>query len=172
VVLDVGCGTGLCFPLLLEKVGTHGSIVGVDASPEMLAVARERVTREGWGNITLIQSPVIDARIPVTADAAVFCAVHDVLRSPEALRRIVDSLRPGAWVAAGGGKWAAPWMVALNWQVRALHAPYLESFEGFDRPWSHLEHLVRDVHIRELALGSGYLLTGRVLGTADRLVRS
>jgi ubiquinone/menaquinone biosynthesis C-methylase UbiE len=162
VVLDVGSGTGLCFASLLDKVGAHGRIIGIDTSPEMVALARERVTREGWGNITLVQSPVIDAQFPAPADAAVFCAVHDILRSPQALRHVVDGLRPGAWVAAGGGKWAGPWMSGLNWQVRALHAPYLRSFEGFHRPWSHLERLIENVHVQELALGTGYVMTGRV----------
>jgi SAM-dependent methyltransferase len=161
VVLDVGSGTGLCFGPLLDRVGPQGSIIGIDASPEMMAVARERVAREGWSNIALVQSPVIDAPLPVLADAAVFCAVHDILQSPPALRRVMASLRPRGWVAAGGGKWAAAWMMALNWQVRALHAPYLDSFQGFHRPWSHLARLTQDVQVRELALGTGYVMTGR-----------
>jgi hypothetical protein len=33
-------------------------------------------------------------------------------------------------------------MVAVNMQVRMLHAPYVRSFDGFDRPWNHLEQLV------------------------------
>jgi hypothetical protein len=53
---------------------------------------------------------------------------------PDALRNVMDHLRPGAPVAAGGGKWAAPWMVAVNLQARMLHGPYVRSFEGFGRP--------------------------------------
>jgi hypothetical protein len=68
---------------------------------------------------------------------------------------------PGAWVAAGGGKWAAPVMVAVNMQVRMLHAPYVRSFEGFDRPWNLLEQLIEGVHVREMVFGSGYIVTGR-----------
>jgi hypothetical protein len=104
---------------------------------------------------------VIDAPLAVVADAAVFCAVHDILQSPQALLRVMDALRPGGWVAAGGGKWAAAWMMALNWQVRALHAPYVDSFHGFHRPWSHLARLTQGVQLRELALGTGYVMTGR-----------
>ena len=70
-------------------------------------------------------------------------------------------LRPGAWVAAGGGKWAAPWLVAVNLQARMLHAPFVRSFQEFGRPWKHLEPLLEDVHVRELALGSGYIVTGQ-----------
>jgi len=162
VVLDVGCGTGLCCGLLRDKVGPRGGVVGIEESPEMAAVAREQAAREGWGNVTVVQCPAEDAPIAVTADAALFCAVHDILQSPAALRNVVDSLRPGAWVAAGGGKWAPPLMVGVNLLVGMLHAPYVRSFAGFGRPWTHLEPLIEDVRVREMALGSGYIITGRV----------
>ena len=131
VVLDVGCGTGLCCGLLREKVGPQGGVIGIEQSPEMAAVAREHIAGEGWPNVTVVQSPVEEAEIAVTADAALFCAVHDILQSPDALRNVISKLRPGAWVAAGGGKWAAPWMMALNLPVTMLHAPYVRSFRGF-----------------------------------------
>jgi trans-aconitate methyltransferase len=167
VVLDVGCGTGLCCGLLREKVGSEGGVVGIEESPEMAAVAREHIAEEGWGNVTVVTSPAEEAEIEVTADAALFCAVHDILQSPDALQNVLDSLRPGAWVAAGGGKWAAPAMVAVNIQARMLHAPYVRSFAGFDRPWHHLEQLVEDVQVSELAFGSGYVMTGRAPARAD-----
>ena len=148
VVLDVGCGTGLCCGLLRDKVGPEGGVVGIEESPEMAAVAREHIACEGWDNVTVMQAPAEDAEIGLTADAALFCAVHDILQSPDALRNVVTRLRPGAWVAAGGGKWAAPMMVALNSMVGVLHAPYVRDFSGFDRPWRHLERLVEDVQVR------------------------
>jgi demethylmenaquinone methyltransferase/2-methoxy-6-polyprenyl-1,4-benzoquinol methylase len=160
VVLDVGCGTGLCCGLLREKVGPCGTVIGIEESPEMAAVAREHIAREGWRNVTVVQSPAEDARLEATADAALFCAVHDILQSPGALRNVMAKLYPGAWVAAGGGKWAAPVMVAVNSMVRALHAPYVRDFSGFDRPWRYLEHLVEDVRVREMAFGGGYVMTG------------
>jgi len=161
VVLDVGSGTGLCSGLLREKVGAQGSVVGIEESPQMAAVARERAAAAGWRNVTVVQSPAEAAEIEVTADAALFCAVHDILQSPEALRNVMRTLRPGAWVAAGGGKWAASWMVGVNLQARMLHAPYVRSFEGFGRPWGHLEQLIEDVQVREVTLGAGYIMTGQ-----------
>jgi demethylmenaquinone methyltransferase/2-methoxy-6-polyprenyl-1,4-benzoquinol methylase len=160
LVLDVGCGTGLCCGLLREKVGPQGSVIGIEESPEMAAVAREHVAREGWSNVTIVQSPAEEVQLEATADAALFCAVHDILQSPHALRNVAAKLSPGAWVAAGGGKWATPLMVAVNSAVRLLHAPYVRSFHGFDRPWRHLEELVEDVQVREMGFGSGYVVTG------------
>jgi demethylmenaquinone methyltransferase/2-methoxy-6-polyprenyl-1,4-benzoquinol methylase len=166
VVLDVGCGTGLCFGLLLEKVGAEGGVVGIEESPEMAVMALERIEKAGWRNATVVQSRAEEAEIALTADAALFCAVHDILQSLAALQNVMNHLRPGAWVAAGGGKWAAPWMVAVNLPARILHAPYVRSFEGFHQPWSRLEQLLEDVHVRELAFGSGYIMTGHTLPLA------
>jgi SAM-dependent methyltransferase len=161
VVLDVGSGTGLCSGLLRDKVGPKGSVVGIEASPEMAAVAREHIAAEGWRNVTVVQSPAEDAEIAVPADAALFCAVHDILQSPDALRNVISQLRPGARVAAGGGKWAARWMVGVNLQARVMHAPYVRTFEGFGRPWRHLEQLIEDVRVREVTFGTGYIVTGQ-----------
>jgi ubiquinone/menaquinone biosynthesis C-methylase UbiE len=161
VVLDVGCGTGLCCGLLRDKVGPEGGVVGIEESPEMAAVARENVARGGWDNVTVVQAPAEEAQVGHTADAALFCAGHDILQSPDALRNVVRRLRPGAWVAAGGGKWAAPMMVALHSMTSMLHAPYVRDFSGFDRPWRHLERLGQDVQVQEMAFGSGYVMTGR-----------
>ena len=161
VVLDVGCGTGLCCGMLRDKVGPRGGVVGIEESPEMAAVAREHIAREGWRNVTVVQSSAEEAQIALTADAALFCAVHDIMQSPGALRNVVTGLRPGSWVAAGGGKWATPMMMGVNLLVSMLHAPYVRSFKGFSQPWGHLEQLIEDVQVRELAFGSGYIMTGR-----------
>jgi SAM-dependent methyltransferase len=164
-VLDVGCGTGLCLPLLQDKVGPGGAIVGIDASEQMLHVAGERITEHRWDNVELLAAPVADAAIGHTADAALFCAVHDVMQSRAALGNILDHLRPGAAIAAIGGKWPAPWTWPLWAWVADLHAPFVTNFTGFDRPWRLLADIVPDLRIRELAFGAGYLAVGH---TPDR----
>ena len=163
-MLDVGCGTGLCFGGLLDAVGPTGEIVGIDASPEMTALAAERARAQGWDNVTILPASAADASVDGCADAALFCAAHDVLQSPAALANVVDHLRPGAWVAAGGGKFAQPWLVAVNMQVRALHQPYVSSFAGFERPWTHLEQFVTNLRVEEFAFGTGYCAIGQVPG--------
>lgn len=46
-VLDVACATGIVARQVAPRVGGDGEVVGVDISPEMLAVARERALAEG-----------------------------------------------------------------------------------------------------------------------------
>ena len=162
VVLDVGCGTGLCFEQVQSRIGADGVIVGVDASRDMLAMAAERVAACGWNNVVLVQAPVEQADLPVVADHALFCATHDVLQSGAALDNVVDHVRDGGTVAATGGKWAPPWAVALNAGIFALHAPFVRDFAGFDRPWAGLEPRLNRLRVQEVAMGGGYLASGTV----------
>src|SRR4051812_13546671 len=161
VVIDAGCGTGLCLPSLRERVGPEGTVIGVDAAPDMLAVAADRVAAAGWSNVVLIESPVEDAALPERVDHVLFCAVHDVMQSSAALDHVLGRVRPGGGVAAGGGKWGPAWAVGLNAGVLALHAPYVRDFTGFDRPWAQLAARVPGLRVREVAMGAGYVASGR-----------
>jgi demethylmenaquinone methyltransferase/2-methoxy-6-polyprenyl-1,4-benzoquinol methylase/phosphoethanolamine N-methyltransferase len=44
-VLDVGCGTGELAMVLRERLGASGAVTGVDASPQMIALARQKAAR-------------------------------------------------------------------------------------------------------------------------------
>ena len=162
VVLDVGCGTGLCFEQVRGRIGAEGVIIGVDASRDILAMAAARVADRGWENVVLVQAPVEDAVLPAVADHALFCATHDVLQSDAALENVLAHVRDGGTVAATGGKWAPPWAVALNAGILALHSPYVRDFTGFDRPWARLEPRLAGERVQEIAMGGGYLAAGTV----------
>ncbi|RJT81140.1 class I SAM-dependent methyltransferase [Arthrobacter cheniae] len=60
-VVDLGCGTGLNFGLLKERIGPTGTIIGIDRSTKMLAQARRKADRHGWTNIILIQADATTA---------------------------------------------------------------------------------------------------------------
>lgn len=55
-VLDLGCGTGLNFGRLQQRIGPRGRVVGVDASSPMLTRARRRARRLGWDNVELLEA--------------------------------------------------------------------------------------------------------------------
>jgi demethylmenaquinone methyltransferase/2-methoxy-6-polyprenyl-1,4-benzoquinol methylase len=58
-VLDLCCGTGLNFSLLQDQIGSTGRLVGVDASPHMVARAAERV---GLHELDVLPPCTADAR--------------------------------------------------------------------------------------------------------------
>src|SRR5258708_12911924 len=82
VVLDVGCGTGLCCGLLRNKVGPEGGVVGIEESPEMAAVAREHIACEEGDNVTVVRAPAEDAEIGLPATPPLFPPLPHTLQSP------------------------------------------------------------------------------------------
>ncbi|MEO8219779.1 MAG: methyltransferase domain-containing protein [Specibacter sp.] len=58
-VLDIGCGTGLNFMLLQDRIGSNGTIVGIDRSAQMLRQARRRAEARHWDNVILIQADLV-----------------------------------------------------------------------------------------------------------------
>jgi SAM-dependent methyltransferase len=159
-VLDVACGTGASFPLLEERIGPEGRIVGVDLSPDMLRIARERAEAAGHRNVTLVESPVEDASLPGELDSALISLAHDVLQSRPALENVFASLRPGARVATFGAKWAPRWLVPVNGVAWLVARRYVTTFDGFDRPWRLLSELAVDLQVEEVAFGAGYVAWG------------
>jgi ubiquinone/menaquinone biosynthesis C-methylase UbiE len=162
VVRDVGCGTGLSFVGLRERIGAAGRIVGIEQSPEMIAKARHRVEQHGWDNVTLVNAPVAQAAIRGKADAALFHFTHDILREPRALANVVRHLKPGARVAACGLKWSRPWAVGVNLAVLAAARHSVTTLDGLREPWNHLARLVDDLRIESALAGGVFVATGVV----------
>lgn len=97
--VEMGCGTGANLRLLRERVGETGTVVGVDLTPGMLAVARRRVERSGWRNVHLVRA---DATRPTVtaADAVLGTFVVGMFGDPEStVRGWADLLDPGDRVA-------------------------------------------------------------------------
>lgn len=159
-VLDVGCGTGLSFPLLQSRIGEGGRIVGIEQCPEMLAQAQARVRQAAWRNVDLVCAPAAVARTPVLADAALFHFTHDVLREPQALANIMSHLAPGARVVASGLQWAAPWAWPANAFVMMAAMYSVTSFEGLGQPWSLLARHLRQVEVQTALMGGIYIASG------------
>ena len=173
VVLDVGCGTGLSLPMLKQRIGPNGRIVGIEQSPEMFEQARRRVARARWARVTLMCSPVEDADLRVRADAALFHFTHDILRRPEAIANVLGRLKPGARVVASGLKWATPWLMRpVNWLVLPAALRSVTSLDGLDRPWQLLQEQLGPMDVESRLLGGAYVASGtRTAAIKHRRVR-
>ena len=67
-VVELGCGTGLNFSLILDVIGSEGKLIGVDITDKMLDQARIRVKENGWNNVELVQSDTADYDFPKELD--------------------------------------------------------------------------------------------------------
>jgi len=161
-VLDVGCGTGLSFEPLEERIGPRGHIIGVDPSPDMLVLAGNRITAHHWHNVELVRAGAADAPLQGRADAALFHFTHDVLRDPCAVDHVLDHLKPGAHVCATGLQWAPAWLPATNAFVLGAALYSVSSLDGLDCPWDGLASHLEDVHVQTAWMGGIYILSGRV----------
>jgi len=123
-ILDIGCGPGFYAKELLAEVGERGAIVGVDNSPQMLAVAAHRV--EGHANVTFHEADATS--LPVedgSFDAALCVQVLEYVPDPDrALAEMHRAVRPGGRVVV----WDVDW-TTVSWHStdaaameRALHA--------------------------------------------------
>jgi SAM-dependent methyltransferase len=97
VVVDVGCGTGYALRRLAPRV-PRGRLVGVDPTPRMLAIARERATADPDGHrIEFVEAPA--ERLPIETDAADVVLAFDVIDHVEdvaaALAEMARVLGPG-----------------------------------------------------------------------------
>jgi len=137
-VMDVGCGTGLSFDLLRQGVGPRGRIIGVEQSPDMMAIAQERVSAQGWRNVTLLCASAEKANSEALADAALFHFTHDILTSRAALANVLDQLAPGARVVAAGLQWSHPWDWPTNALVLAAAMYSMTTLEELSQPWAQL----------------------------------
>lgn len=100
-VLDLGSGGGFdCF-LAARAVGDHGRVIGVDMTPEMIAVARRHAQQAGCTNVefrlgVLEQLPVADGTVDVIIS-------NCVINLSPAKQRVFDEalrvLKPGGRLA-------------------------------------------------------------------------
>lgn len=176
-VLDVGCGPGGLAVRAAQLVGRGGSVVGMDRSPSMLAVARDRAVERGVRNVELVQADV--DRFPLSGcrfDAVVCVFALHAVRDPAAvLAWMWARVRPGG-------------RLVVVTPGRAVFAPLLYPYLGAVRregvevdwlaPWrrlagaAELGAVMADARVPDVALSTDLrtIPVGRDLAEWDRIV--
>ena len=161
VAVDVACGTGMSFPLLIEEIGSAGHLIAIDLSPDMMALARARVQAAGWRNVTPIEASIEAADIPLAFDAVLLHFTHDVIQSPAALAKLFARAKPGACVVAAGAKLTSWWLAPFNLWLMMRARPYLTTYAGLRHPWRNLLLYVPGLRVNRRLLDTVYVARGR-----------
>jgi len=100
-VLDIGSGNGETVLTIAQKVGPTGKAVGVDFSPEGIALARKRAKEQKLENIAefhqanAVELPFPDNEFDAVVSECVVCLIQD---KQQALNEKVRVLKPGGQV--------------------------------------------------------------------------
>jgi SAM-dependent methyltransferase len=100
-VVDLGCGGGLDVLLAAAKVSPAGKAIGIDMTPEMLALARANADKANARNVEFYQSTI--DKLPLAA-ASVDCVISNCVINLASdkravFREIYRVLQPGGRLA-------------------------------------------------------------------------
>jgi SAM-dependent methyltransferase len=98
-VLDIGCGAGDVSFLALSLVGPDGAVIGVDKSPEAIAVAQQRAQKAELRNIHFMATDLDQLVLDEPVDALIGRLVLMYFPKPaEVLERLLPFVKPGGTV--------------------------------------------------------------------------
>jgi demethylmenaquinone methyltransferase / 2-methoxy-6-polyprenyl-1,4-benzoquinol methylase len=185
-VLDVATGTA-AVAIDLARAEPQRTVVGVDQSPEMLAVGRKRVARAGLGERIELREGRAQSLACADAefDALTFTYLLRYVDDPAAtLRELARAVRSGGTVAMlefalPRGPWRPLWelyvrvglplagaAVSPGWRDvgRFLGSSIRDFYAGWPEPellrlWRQAG--IEDVRARRLSLGGGIVVWGR-----------
>ena len=99
-VLDIGSGPGDVSFVAARLVGPTGTVLGVDAAPEMVELARARAAEQGLSAVHFERAAVDAITLDEPVDAVVGRLILMHLPDPAAtLRRLSSLVRPGGVIA-------------------------------------------------------------------------
>lgn len=104
-VVDLGCGGGLDVFLAAERVGPSGKAIGIDMTPEMVALARRNAEKAGGGrplaNVEFHQSTIDSLPLPEASVDCVIsnCVINLAPDKPAVFREIARVLKAGGRLA-------------------------------------------------------------------------
>ena len=148
-VLDIACGTGIVARLAKERLGRDACVLGVDVSPDMLAVARAVAPAVDWREGNATDLPIADEElfdVVVCQQGLQFFA-----NKTEAVRQMHGALVEGGRLAVS--TWLSDAAIPLFHDLRGVAERHLGPIA--DQRYSFgdasaLESLLRDAGFRQL----------------------
>ena len=124
-VLDVGCGWGEATIEIAGRVGTTGSVVGVDCCSDFIATGEADAEEAGLGNVSFVEADVETHRFSPTYDFCFSRFGTQFFQNPVAgLKNMRSALRPGGimtmivWRAREDNPW-----LSLSKEVALRYLP-------------------------------------------------
>jgi demethylmenaquinone methyltransferase/2-methoxy-6-polyprenyl-1,4-benzoquinol methylase len=164
-VVDIGCGTGLNFPLLHRALGSQGLIIGVDLSEDMLAQARHTAEANHWANVQLVCADASQFEFPSRVNAVLSTYALTLVPGPgRVVSNAARALSPGGRLVILDMAW--PRYFPLWWR----HVLFFLRSYGVTadvlrrRPWEEVHKAIQqsfsDVSRRQFWFGFFYLAFG------------
>jgi ubiquinone/menaquinone biosynthesis C-methylase UbiE len=165
-VIDLGCGSGLSLSLLVKAVGPEGNVISIDASPDMLARARQRVEARGWPSVELVEAFAQDYQPPAPVDGVLACNVNQLICSPEVIQTAVGWLKPGGRFVAAGSRRGPGFGGFLRALLLRATIPLMQRERSAvrwilqERPWQDLERALGPLEIEYYLAGAAFVAWG------------
>lgn len=149
-VLDVGCGGGNQTLALASAVAPQGSVVGIDISQRMIALAQQRVEQSTSSNVALMVGDAQSEELSGPFDVVVSqfgCMFFDTPES--AYANLFAALKPGGRIVC------VVWQAAerMTWLPNHLLQPFLPDTEAPINPHA----LSEPAYVEQLFTKAGFV---------------
>ncbi|OBJ41858.1 methylase [Mycobacterium colombiense] len=164
-VLDIGSGPGDVSFIAAGLVGPTGTVLGVDAAPAMVELARARAAEKGLSTVHFMQSGVDSIALDEPVDAVVGRLILMHLPDPAAtLRHLSSFVRPGGVVAFSENDITGAHGVPDTPLFRRVTGGIVRAFEamGLSPRFGTTLHTI----FADAGLGAPRLTLGTPIGTA------
>lgn len=164
-VLDIGSGPGDVSFIAARLVGPTGTVLGVDAAPAMVELARARAAEKGLSTVHFMQSAVDSIALDEPVDAVVGRLILMHLPDPAAtLRHLSSFVRPGGVVAFSENDITGAHGVPDTPLFRRVTGGIVRAFEamGLSPRFGTTLHTI----FADAGLGAPRLTLGTPIGTA------
>jgi ubiquinone/menaquinone biosynthesis C-methylase UbiE len=164
-VLDVGCGPGDVSFVAAGLVGPTGTVLGVDAAPEMVELARARAAEQGFSAVHFIHAAIDAIALDEPVDAVIGRLILMHVPDPAAtLRHLSSFVRPGGVIAFAENDITEARSIPEMPLFGQVTARIVRAFEamGLSPQFGTTLHTI----FADAGLGAPHLTLGTPIGTA------